>query len=160
MSGLFRQSYGRACDQAEEIMPQKRVQIDDVLVPQILNEIVEVVKAVKNAPQERISGKIGEQIDDDIVPSINQVTKLAARHRPVVMQREVPQIRTVLKTVELCRIPNPISQNLLLKDLRKWRNAPDTGAADTGADDKDPETAGPGLETAGLGAGSANLSAG
>ena len=71
-------------------------------------------------------------------PSINQVTNLAATHRPVVMQRKVPQIRTVLKTVELRRIPNPISQNLLMKDLRKWRNAPDTGAADTGADDKDP----------------------
>ena len=88
-------------------------------------------------------------------PSINQVTKLAATHRPVVMQRKVPQIRTVLKTVELRRIPNPISQNLLMKDLRKWRNAPDTGAAHTGPDDKDPETAGPGLETAGLGASSA-----
>ena len=38
-------------------------------------------------------------------PSINQVTKLAAIHRPVVMQRQVPQIRTVLKTVEI-----PINQ--------------------------------------------------
>ena len=37
-------------------------------------------------------------------PSINQVTKLAATHRPVGMQRKVPQIRTVLKTVELRRI--------------------------------------------------------
>ena len=36
--------------------------------PQILKEVVEVVKAVKNVPQERISEKIGEQIDDDIVP--------------------------------------------------------------------------------------------
>ena len=65
-----------------------------------------------------------------------------------------------MKTVELRRIPNPISQNLLMKDLRKWRNAPDTGAADTGAEDKEPETAGLGLETAGLGAGSAVLPAG
>ena len=93
-------------------------------------------------------------------PSINQVTKLAATHMPVVMQRKVPQIRTVLKTVELRRIPNPISQNLLMKDLRKRRNAPDSGAGDTGAEDKDPETAGPGLVTAGLGAGSADLPAG
>ena len=61
---------------------------------------------------------------------------------------------------ELRQNPNPISQNLLLKRLRKWRNAPDSGAEDTGADDKDPETAGPGLETAGLGAGSADLPAG
>ena len=38
-------------------------------------------------------------------PSSNQVTKLAAIHRPVVMQRQVPQIRTVLKTVEI-----PINQ--------------------------------------------------
>ena len=36
--------------------------------PEILKEVVEVVKAVKNAPQERISGKIGEQFDDDIIP--------------------------------------------------------------------------------------------
>ena len=93
-------------------------------------------------------------------PSINQVTKLAATHRPVVMQRKVPQIRTVLKTVELRRIPNPISQNLLMKDLRKRRNAPDSGAGDTGAEDKDPETAGPALVTAGLGAGGADLPAG
>ena len=71
-----------------------------------------------------------------------------------------PQIRTVLKTVELRRIPNPISQNLLMKDLRKRRNAPESGAGDTGAEDKDPETAGPGLVTAGLGAGSADLPAG
>ena len=84
--------------------------------------------------------------------SINQVTKLAARHKPVVMQRKVLQIRTVLKTVELRRIP----QNLL-KDLRKWRNVLDAGTADTGAEDKEPETAGLGLETAGLGAGSAVL---
>ena len=69
-----RQSCGRACDQAEKIIPQKRIpervvgQNNDVPVPQILNEIVEVVKAVKNVPQERISEKIGEQIDDDIVP--------------------------------------------------------------------------------------------
>ena len=93
-------------------------------------------------------------------PSINQVTKLAATHSPAGMQRKVPQIRTVLKTVELRRIPNPISQNLLMKDLRKWRNAPDTAAADTGAEDKEPETAGLGLETAGLGAGSAVLPTG
>ena len=50
-------------------MPQKRIpkrvvgQIDDMLVPQILNEIVEV-KAVKTVLQERISEKIGEQIVD------------------------------------------------------------------------------------------------
>ena len=57
-----------------EIIPQKRIperivrQIDDVPVPQILNEIVEVVKAVKTVPQDRISEEVGEQIDDDIVP--------------------------------------------------------------------------------------------
>ena len=66
-----RQSCGRACDQAEEIIPQKRIpecvvgQIDDV---QILNEIVEVVKAVKNVSQERISEGIGEQLVDAPVP--------------------------------------------------------------------------------------------
>ena len=55
-----------ACDQAEEIIHQKRIpervgQFDDVPVPQILNEIVEVVKAVKNVPRERISEEIGVQ---------------------------------------------------------------------------------------------------
>ena len=50
-------------------IPERIVgQIDDVPMPQILKEVVEVVKAVKNHPQERISGKIGEQIDDDTVP--------------------------------------------------------------------------------------------
>ena len=42
--------------------------VSHVSVPQILKEVVEVVKAVKNSLQERISGKIGEQIDDDTVP--------------------------------------------------------------------------------------------
>ena len=32
--------------------------------------------------------------------SINQVTKLAATHRPVVLQRQVPRIQTVLKAVK------------------------------------------------------------
>ena len=72
----------------------------DKCLPQILNEIVEVVKAVKTVPQDRISEEVGEQIDDDI-PSINEAAKLAAIHRPVVMQRKVPQIRTVLKTMEI-----------------------------------------------------------
>ena len=38
-----------------------------VTVPQILNEIVEVVKAVKNVPQERISEGICDQIVDALV---------------------------------------------------------------------------------------------
>ena len=40
------------------------------------------------------------------------------------------------------------------------RIAPDTGAEDTGAEDKEPETSGLGLKTLGLGAGSADQSAG
>ena len=69
-AGAVHRQSGHACDQAEEIIHQKRIpervvgQIDDVPVPQILNEIVEVVKAVKNVPQERISEEIGEQIVD------------------------------------------------------------------------------------------------
>ena len=43
-----------------------------------MKEVVEVVKAVKNAPQERISGKIGEHIDDDVV-LINQPGDQARR---------------------------------------------------------------------------------
>ena len=58
-AGAVHRQSGHACDQAVEIIPQKRIpvnvgQFDDVPVPQILNEIVEVVKAVKNFPQERI----------------------------------------------------------------------------------------------------------
>ena len=37
-------------------------------MPQILNEIAEVGKAIKIVPQECISGRICEQIDDDLVP--------------------------------------------------------------------------------------------
>ena len=44
------------------------VQTEDVPVPQILKEVVEVVKAVKIVPQERISAKICEQIVDAPVP--------------------------------------------------------------------------------------------
>ena len=90
-----------------EITPQKRIperivgQIDDVPVPQILNEIVEVVKAVKSVPQERISEKIGEQIDDDIV-SVDQPGDQARCDTQACGDAEkVPQIRTVLKTVEI-----------------------------------------------------------
>ena len=42
------------------------------------------------------------------------------------------------------QIPNPISQSLLMKSLLMKRNAPDTWA-----EDKEPETAGPGLHTVG-----------
>ena len=35
-----------------------------------------------------------------LFPMINQVTKLAETHRPVVLQRQVLQIQTVLKTVK------------------------------------------------------------
>ena len=44
------------------------VQTEVVPVPQILKEVVEVVKAVKTVPQERISAKICEQIVDAHVP--------------------------------------------------------------------------------------------
>ena len=113
-------------------------------MPQILNEIVEVVKAVKNVPRERISEGIGVQIVDapvshsqpqilkevvevvkavkipfrsvflgrlvnrsttTLFPSINQVTKFAATHRPVVLQRQVPQLQTVAKTLEVSPVP-------------------------------------------------------
>ena len=42
--------------------------VDDVPVPQILNEIVEEGKAQKIVPWERISERICEQIDDNLVP--------------------------------------------------------------------------------------------
>ena len=72
-----------------------------VPVPLILNEIVEVVKAVKNVSQSVFQRGLVNRSTTTSFPSINQVTKLAAIHRPVVMQRQVPQIRTVLKTVEI-----------------------------------------------------------
>ena len=57
-----------------KIIPQGRiserivVQTDDVLVPQTLEEVVEVVKAVKIVLQVRISAKICEQIVGAPVP--------------------------------------------------------------------------------------------
>ena len=90
-----------------EIIHQKRIperivgQIDDVQVPKILKEVVEVVKAVKTVTQERFQRGSVNRLTTTLFPSINQVTKLAAIHRPVVLQRQVPQIRTVLKTVEI-----------------------------------------------------------
>ena len=124
-------------------MPQKRIpervvgQIDDVPVLQILKEVVEVVKAVKTVPQERFSEGIGEQIDDDIVP-VDQPGDQARCDTQACGDAE----KGPSDSDELRQIPNPISQNLLMKGLRKWRNAPDTGAADTGAEGKEPETAG------------------
>ena len=38
-------------------------------------------------------------------PSINQVTKLAATHQAVVLQRQVPQLQNVAKTVEVPPVP-------------------------------------------------------
>ena len=52
-----------------ERIPERTVDhIVDVPVPQILNVIAEVGKAIKIVHQERISGRICEQIDDDLVP--------------------------------------------------------------------------------------------
>ena len=100
-AGAVHRQSGHACDQAVEIIPQKRIpervgQIDDVPVPQILvNEPQRGRRSVfqrgsvnrsltppfptslrserdrrggEGAKMERISEKIGEQIDDDIVP--------------------------------------------------------------------------------------------
>ena len=56
--------------EGSKIIPQKRIperivgQIDDVPVPQTLNEIVKVGKAIKIVPRESISGRICEQIVD------------------------------------------------------------------------------------------------
>ena len=57
-----------------EITPQGRISermvvlTEDVPVHQILNQVVEVVNAIKIVPQERISAKICEQIVDVPVP--------------------------------------------------------------------------------------------
>ena len=63
-------------------------QFDDVPVPQILNEIVEVVKAVKNVPRERISEGFGVQIVDapvshsqpQILKEVVEVVKAVKNH--------------------------------------------------------------------------------
>ena len=56
-------------EQIEEVaktFPQERIVVKttDVLVPQILKEVAEVVKAVNTALQDRISETNGEQIVD------------------------------------------------------------------------------------------------
>ena len=40
-----------------------------------------------------------------LFPSINQVTKFAATHRPVVLERQVPQLQTAAKTLEAPPVP-------------------------------------------------------
>ena len=73
------------------LFPQERVQqrtveqIGHVPVPQVVEEIVEVVQII---PQERVSKRIIDRIF--VVP--------------VVMQRQVPTIQTVQKTVEDPRV--------------------------------------------------------
>ena len=70
-------------------MPERIVeQFDDVPVPQILNEIVEVVKAVNNLPQERISEGFDVQIVDapvshsepQILNEVVEVVKAVKNH--------------------------------------------------------------------------------
>ena len=51
---------------AQEMVPRARMSERITEQIQTSEEVVEVVKAVRNVPQKRISEKIGEQIDDDI----------------------------------------------------------------------------------------------
>ena len=73
------------------LIPQKRVQqrtveqTVDVSVPHVVEEMVEVVQTIH---QEGISERIIDRIVDV----------------PVVMQRQVPAIQTVLKTVEIPQV--------------------------------------------------------
>ena len=67
------------------LIPQEHGQIVDVSVPQVVEELVEVVQIF---PQEHFS----ERIIDRIV------------YVPVVMQRQVPIIQTVQKTVEVLQV--------------------------------------------------------
>ena len=89
-------------------MPQKRIpkrlvgQIDDVPVPQILNEIVEVVKAVNTVPQERISEKIGEQIVDASV----------SHSQPQIL-KEVVEVVKAVKTGPQQRISEVIGEQIV-----------------------------------------------
>ena len=115
----------------ERILERTVEHIVHVPVPQTLEEVVEVVKAVKFVPQERVHHQecrdyADTQYIDNVAtvfmviqrqvlrPSLIQVTKNAeflqtqcidkvVVEMPVVMQRKVPQIRTVLKTVEIPR---------------------------------------------------------
>ena len=84
----------KAVDEIIEVVrltPEERVQqrtveqIHHVPVPQVVGEIVEVVQII---PQERMSKRIIDRIADV----------------PVVMQRQVPIIQTVQKTVEVPQV--------------------------------------------------------
>ena len=62
---VHRLSSGRVNNVPQKRIPERIVgQIDDVPVPQTLNEIVEVGKAIKIVLQESIPGRICEQIVD------------------------------------------------------------------------------------------------
>ena len=93
-------------------MPQKRIlervvgQIDDVPVPQILNEIVEVVKAVKTGLQERISEGIGEKIVDAPVS-----------HTQPQILKEVVEVVKAVKNVPQERISGGIGDRSLTSPL-------------------------------------------
>ena len=102
------------------LRPDGKTQVTIEYVPQVMAEIVEVVRVI---PQERVQQRTVEQIVDvpvpQVVEEIVEVVQIIPQGRlsvrindrivsvPVVMQRLVPIIQTVQKTVEVLQVAVP-----------------------------------------------------
>ena len=100
-----------------DVRPDGRMQVTIEYVPQVMEEIVEIVRLI---PQERVQQCTVEQIVDDHVPrvveEIAEVVQIILLERilerivdrivdvPVVMQRQVSTIQTVQKTVQVLQV--------------------------------------------------------
>ena len=99
------------------LRPDGKTQVTNEYVPQVMEEIVEVVRLI---PQERVQQPTVEQIVDfsgpQVVEEIVEVVQIIHQERiseriidrivdvPVVMQRQVPTIQKVQKTEDVPQV--------------------------------------------------------
>ena len=108
--------------------------IVDVLVPLIMEDIVEIVKVVF---QERIAKRICEQIVDVHVSQATEVPKTSSRDRT--LQRTVEQILDVPlpeMVTQLLEVPKIISQDRILQRTVKEAEATQVLQSETSGDDR------------------------
>ena len=87
----------------ERIPELMGVQIVDAVPhsqPQNLQEVVEVVKAVKNVPQNVFLRRLVNRSTTTAFPSINQVTKHVEIPSPAAIQRHVPLLQATTKMIK------------------------------------------------------------
>ena len=60
-------------------------------------------------------GSLVNRSTTTLFPSINQVTKFAATHRPVVLQRQVSQLQTVAKTLEVLLVNRAVKAPVIMQ---------------------------------------------